>query len=355
MANTSMTRSLASRASSRITLWRGIEGLAAVASVVVACGSEADPSGSTFAGGPDGGTTSRFISTQTSGMDGGHRMSDASNTPPGSQDGATAGLDATGSSMSAATDSAADATGSAPDATAPDAIATSGPDASQATQPDADAADLDDASDDPDAEMGPQVCGFTPCAAGAPCPDLVIDQDDLASSVIIEEQTFEATSCAIVDGCITQTGARRLLRFDTGIANVGTADLTIGNPATNACFQWSQCHEHYHFRGVGEYTLYEMDGTTVAAVGHKQGFCMEDVVPAPFAPGPTPATPFSCTDQGLSVGWEDVYPNDLDCQWVDITGVPSGTYILSVHINAQHYLPESNYDNDIATVNVTVP
>jgi hypothetical protein len=29
----------------------------------------------------------------------------------------------------------------------------------------------------------------------------------------------------------------------------------------------------------------------------------------------------------LHVGWEDVYPNDIDCQWVDITGVPAGNYL----------------------------
>lgn len=301
-------------------------GYAAVTSIVVACGSNGDASTSALSGAADGSASGTHTTAHASGVDAGQTRSGAP---------------------------AEDATVPTPDGVAPDVLANSANDAS--VNGDAAASDLDGSGDESDAEMGPQVCGFTPCDGGEPCPDLVIDQDDLASSVIIEEQTFAATSCAIVDGCITQTGARRLLRFDTGIANVGTSALTIGNPADNACFVWSQCHEHYHFKGVAEYTLYQMDGTTVAAVGHKQGFCMEDVVPAPFDPGPTPANPFDCTNQGLDIGWEDVYPNDLDCQWVDITGVPSGSYILSVHINAAHYLPESNYDNDIATVTVTIP
>jgi hypothetical protein len=57
----------------------------------------------------------------------------------------------------------------------------------------------------------------------------------------------------------------------------------------------------------------------------------------------------------LHVGWEDVYPNDIDCQWVDITGVPAGNYLLKVAINTAGYLPESDYTNDTATVPVTIP
>ena len=60
-------------------------------------------------------------------------------------------------------------------------------------------------------------------------------------------------------------------------------------------------------------------------------------------------------NQGLHVGWEDVYPNDIDCQWVDITGVPAGNYLLKVAINTAGYLPESDYTNDTATVPVTIP
>jgi hypothetical protein len=202
---------------------------------------------------------------------------------------------------------------------------------------------------------GPAVCGLTACAPGAPCPDLVIDEDDLRASTVIDTRTFAATDCAVVEGCIAQTGTRRLLRFDTATANVGTADLVVGNPATGVCFQFSQCHQHYHFMGFSQYTLYQADGTTVAATGHKQSFCLEDVEQYAAAPAPDPADPFTCNNQGLHVGWEDVYPSDIDCQWIDITGVPAGDYLLTVAINTAGYLPESNYANDTATVPVTIP
>ncbi len=207
-----------------------------------------------------------------------------------------------------------------------------------------------------DAPIGPQACGLADCPPGGPCADLTVDRSDLLASIIISQRTFSPTDCAVAEGCITTTGTRTLLRFDTGTVNTGTADVVIGDPTQNACFTFSQCHQHYHFRGVGHYTLYQSDGVTVAATGHKQGFCLEDVDPAPdLSPTPPGTTmKYSCTNQGLQVGWEDIYPNDIDCQWIDITGVPAGDYILSVVINAGHDLPESNYDNNEERVPVTV-
>jgi hypothetical protein len=207
-----------------------------------------------------------------------------------------------------------------------------------------------------DQVTSPQVCGLADCLPDAPCPDLTVDRSDLLASIVISDRTFEQSDCAIAEGCITTTGTRKLLRFDTGTVNSGTADLTIGDPTENACFTFSQCHQHYHFRGVGRYTLYQSDGTTVAATGHKQGFCLEDVEPSPdLSPPPAdPAVQYDCTNQGLHVGWEDIYPNDIDCQWIDITDVDPGDYILSVEINSGHELPESNYDNNEARVPVTV-
>ena len=202
---------------------------------------------------------------------------------------------------------------------------------------------------------GPAVCGFTACAPGAPCPDLIVDQDDLRASIVIGTRTFAPTDCAVVEGCITQTGTRRLLRFDTATANIGTGDLVVGSPMAGVCFEFSQCHQHYHFLGFSQYTLYQTDGTTVAATGHKQSFCLEDVEQYQPAPAPDPASPFTCMNQGLHVGWEDVYPHDIDCQWVDITGVPAGNYLLKVAVNTAGYLPESDYTNDTATVPVTIP
>jgi hypothetical protein len=229
--------------------------------------------------------------------------------------------------------------------------ATSGPD--DAT---VEAGGTEEASGDGGLTTGPQSCGFTPCAPGQPCPDLTADFDALIGSLVQDTRTFAPTDCAIIEGCILTPGTRKLLRFDTATENIGNADLTVGDPTQNACFVYSDCHQHYHFRGVAQYTLYQADGTTVAAVGHKQGFCLEDIEPIPSLnpPPATPANPYDCNNQGLTVGWEDDYPAGVDCQWVDITGVPPGPYILSVVVNALHYLPESNYANNEVRTQVTI-
>jgi len=229
--------------------------------------------------------------------------------------------------------------------------ATSGPDAAGV-----DAAGGDEASGDGGLTTGPQSCGFTPCAAGQPCPDLTADYDALIGSLVQDSRTFAPTDCAIIEGCILTPGTRKLLRFDTATENIGNADLTVGDPTQNACFVYSDCHQHYHFRGVAQYTLYQADGVTVAAVGHKQGFCLEDVDPIPSLnpPPANPATPYDCNNQGLHVGWEDDYPAGVDCQWIDITDVPPGPYIVSVVVNAEHYLPESNYANNEIRTQVTI-
>ena len=39
---------------------------------------------------------------------------------------------------------------------------------------------------------------------------------------------------------------------------------------------------------------------------------------------------FSCTNMGISSGCSDVYASNLDCQWIDITGIPNGNYWLTV-------------------------
>jgi hypothetical protein len=225
------------------------------------------------------------------------------------------------------------------------------------------AGDAEAGSDEGGAEAGgvdgsmAHVCGIADCAPGAPCADLVPDPYGLMSSVVFETRTFDSTSCAIVEGCITSPGTRKLLRFETGIVNLGNADLVVGNTTNNVCFTYSQCHMHFHFKGAAQYTLYQADGTTVAAAGHKQGFCIDDTVAyqelQPVAP--TPAQRFDCTYQGLHVGWEDIYPNDIDCQWIDVTGLPSGQYVLSIQINIGHYLPESNFDNNETHIPVTIP
>ena len=68
---------------------------------------------------------------------------------------------------------------------------------------------------------------------------------------------------------------------------------------------------------------------------------------------------YTCSNQGISVGWSDVYDASLDCQWIDVTGVAPGQYLLRVTINGgpngAHVFAESDYTDNVATVPVTIP
>jgi hypothetical protein len=57
---------------------------------------------------------------------------------------------------------------------------------------------------------------------------------------------------------------------------------------------------------------------------------------------------------GISVGWADTYEGALYGQWLDITGLPHGNYILQVNVNPDHLLIEKSYDNNIVEAPVTI-
>ena len=182
-------------------------------------------------------------------------------------------------------------------------------------------------------------------------PDLTIDGARLAASVDFKTQPFKSTDCAVREGCVSGTGKRVLLRFDVATPNIGTADLVLGSPINNPLFEFSPCHGHYHFSGYALYDLLNLSGTVIVA-GHKQAFCLEDF--AQFDPNAGPAK-FDCSYQGISAGWQDIYGKYLDCQWIDVTGVPPGNYLLRVTINPYRILTESDYSNNTAIVPVTIP
>jgi ribosomal protein L19 len=184
--------------------------------------------------------------------------------------------------------------------------------------------------------------------ASVPLPDLAVIGSAVNPQIVT--QTFASNSCAVLEGLI-QAGTRRLIRFDTQTANQGTGDLMFGNPASNPLFVFAPCHAHYHFQNYMSYRLRDSNGQ-LAAVGLKVGFCILDVFR--WQPGAPNQSKYTCSNQGIQVGWGDLYDNTLDGQWIDITGLPDGNYTMELDANPQGIIQESDYSNNLTTVPVAI-
>jgi len=223
---------------------------------------------------------------------------------------------------------------------------------------------------------------LAPCAVpiGPDRPDLIMDQNLLQSQIYVSEEQFTSSSCTVQEGVVTRPGKQTLLRFSSSTPNIGQADMNIGDPAQcPSLFEFSPCHQHLHFEDYTAYRLWTeagyvnwiamRDGSAPANAGinaqliatatasgdlisgHKQGFCMVDSAAYPGAVQNGPAKYLSCSsNQGITVGYEDIYPPQLPDQFIQITGLRDGTYVLENQVNPDQVLPESDYTNNFAAV-----
>jgi hypothetical protein len=165
-------------------------------------------------------------------------------------------------------------------------------------------------------------------------PDLVVDPQRFVAQMEIVDRYFEPGDCAVAEGVVGGSGYRRLLRFDTVVMNRGDGDLVVGdrsdpdNPYARY-FVFHGCHGHYHIENFTLYELLTPDGRQVVA-GTKQGFCFEDSFK--YEDGGK-SSGYTCADQGITSGWGDWYYKQLVGQWIDITGVPEGEYVVRVTMN----------------------
>jgi hypothetical protein len=185
---------------------------------------------------------------------------------------------------------------------------------------------------------------------------------------------------------ITSSG-RRLLRFTVMMTNYGTGPMelrgsrsstaqtmavsqiiydTAGGSRsipTTARMQFAgDGHNHWH---TSEMTRYDLWGDAGTLHDEKIGLCFLDSDPVnlslPGAPSSVYYRASWCgtspnilsNRMGTSVGWGDKYAWNLAWQWIDITGLPGGTYVVRAMADPEGFALESNEGNQCAYARIS--
>ena len=128
-------------------------------------------------------------------------------------------------------------------------------------------------------------------------------------------------------------------------------------------FVRSETHSHWHFLDFERYELLTPAGKLLGR-DRKTGFCLGDRYDAQANLELTgePAQPVWTQEcgrgeperllvrEGISPGYGDDYVPRLEGQWVDITGLTPGRYVLRHRVNVGRVLRESDYDDNSASV-----
>lgn len=194
--------------------------------------------------------------------------------------------------------------------------------------------------------------GFAPVDTGyVPDPTLILP--DLAV-------------LAPFDFVIEASPDKRLLRFSTVIVNVGEgpfqlfgfdpdgvtaigdsllveqqivqSDATFRTRPTTATMAWAaDGHDHFHIADLQRIQLQNMNAEALRASA-KTGFCfLDSYVYRSSEPSRYNKESFVCNvapnrtvPMGISVQWGDVYRRTIAFQWIDITELPDGDYLIEI-------------------------
>ena len=178
---------------------------------------------------------------------------------------------------------------------------------------------------------------------------------------------------------VTTSTGRRLLRFSSLMLNLGQGPMEVNATRPNSQSPWDvdqvivrsdggsrrvdttatltyagDGHNHWHVTRIVDHDMWSSSRTVH---GPKVGFCFFDTTLwDPDLPG-SPSSPYYreawCGGQtaissrvGISVGWGDRYQWQLPFQWIDITGLPGGTYTLRSYVDARDQFLESAENNN---------
>jgi hypothetical protein len=125
----------------------------------------------------------------------------------------------------------------------------------------------------------------------------------------------------------------------------------------------SETHQHWHLLDFDRYELRRSADGTLVVPDAKTGFCLGDRYETSRAELPAePDNPVFRSEcgkdlpgllalrEGISVGYGDDYKPTLEGQYLDLTGVPAGRYVLVHRANPRRTLRERSYANNAASL-----
>jgi Lysyl oxidase len=182
---------------------------------------------------------------------------------------------------------------------------------------------------------------------------------------------FESAVENVGRGPLLIVGRRRSRRDSTMVADqiVRGASGSLRQGAVGRLrYVESKDHSHWHYLRFERYELRRATDRRRLRRDRKTGFCLGDRYDAfpsrRLAGEPTrPIWVGRCglgepgllhVREGISVGYGDNYQANLEGQFLDITGLPPGRYLLVHRVNLDRELRESRYSNNAASVRVAL-
>lgn len=193
---------------------------------------------------------------------------------------------------------------------------------------------------------------------------------------------------ATVNGCfadeMAEQGARRCLRLGQQIANFGDGPFELryappdylteptmyqvisrsdGTTRERAAetYEFHPTHAHFHYSGFAQTLLWRSNpsgdrlGSAALRTGRKNGFCVFDsdrvLSDAPTAQYSSDTCRVGIEPRnGVTPGWSDVYTASLPGQYVEVSGVPDGFYLLESRADPDNTVVEVDETNNHVAV-----
>jgi hypothetical protein len=126
--------------------------------------------------------------------------------------------------------------------------------------------------------------------------------------------------------------------------------------------------DYWKFENAARFELWAQgpDGrrTALARVGPKLNYCLRDLRRVRSGPVVPRRRVFGGCNQsvrktevtlGTSVGWADVYPASYPRNWVEVTGLPPGCYVVVHRVDPGGHVMELNEANNVSALPVRLP